>query len=297
MIGLARERKRTFEVEKGAVGRVALGLALIATFWTVSWLQMRPVSDYYFFPLWLGYILAVDGLLALKTGTSPIQRYRWRVVVLFGVSVPLWWLFELFNQVVGNWRYHAPASYTTLEYALLASLSFSTVVPAVLTTTELVRSFRLDPLRRLPRTEPRPALLVGIHLTGWLMVGLTLFQPDLFFPFVWLSVVFILDPVASWLGTRSLAWHIGQRDWSPLVNLALGTLICGWFWEMWNVYSLPKWTYDIPYADVLHVYEMPALGYGGYIPFGYEIYLFVVVVHRLLPWLKVPDMRVSSRSD
>ncbi|HEX5166065.1 MAG TPA: hypothetical protein VFV93_11760, partial [Thermomicrobiales bacterium] len=133
---MARGDNPTLAVEKAAVGRLGTGIALIAVFWTFSWLQLRPVSDYYFFPLWLGYILTVDGLLALRTGTSPVQRCRWRVVVLFVVSVPLWWLFELFNQVVGNWRYHAPVTYTTLEYALLASLSFSTVVPAVLTTTE-----------------------------------------------------------------------------------------------------------------------------------------------------------------
>jgi recombinational DNA repair protein (RecF pathway) len=26
--------------------------------------------------------------------------------------------------------------------------------------------------------------------------------------------------------------------------------------------------YAIPYVDVLHVFEMPLLGYAGYLPFG-----------------------------
>lgn len=297
MTDLARRRNEDVTWDRPATLRVLVGLLLVAAFWVISWLRLRPASDYYFFPLWVGYILTVDGLVALRTGTSPIQRSRWRVLVLFAVSVPLWWLFEAFNERVGNWQYQGPARYSTVEYALLASLSFSTVVPAVLTTTEFVRSFRLNPLRRLPRIEPTRRLLVLIHVAGWLMVGLTAGRPDQFFPFIWLSVVFILDPVASWLGGRSLAWHIERHDWSPLFNIAAGTLICGWFWEMWNVYSLPKWTYSISYAEYLHVFEMPILGYGGYIPFGYEVFLFTVVVGRLLPWLKVPDSRVSSRVD
>jgi hypothetical protein len=277
--------------------RLIAGLSLVAIFWTVSWLQLRPISNYYFFPLWLGYFLTVDALVVLRTGTSPFERAGWRVVTLFAISVPLWWLFEGFNEVVGNWRYHQAARYATLENVLLSSLAFSTVVPAVLTTAELVRSFRLDPLRRLPRIEPTPALLTAIFVAGWVMVGLTLGWPELFFPLVWLSVVFILDPVATWLGGRSLAWHIGRGDWSPLFTIALGTLICGWFWEMWNIYSMPKWTYSIPYLEHLHIFEMPLAGYGGYIPFGYEVYLFVIVVGRLLPVLNVPDVRVSARFD
>lgn len=297
MTDLAARRYGEATWDKAAIGRCLVGLSLIAIFWSVSWLQLRPVSDYSFFPLWLGYILTVDGLVAIRTGTSPIRRDSWRVGWLFAVSVPLWWVFEGFNEVVGNWRYQTPSRYTALEYALLASIAFSTVVPAVLTTTELVRSFRLDPLRRLPRIEPTRTVLLAIHLTGWLMVVLTLLWPDVFFPLVWMSVVFLLDPVAHRLGGRSLASFVAWRDWSPLFNIAAGTLICGWFWEMWNIYSLPKWTYSIPYAEYLKVFEMPLLGYGGYIPFGFEVYLFTIVVRRLLPWLKVPETRVSTRAD
>jgi hypothetical protein len=161
----------------------------------------------------------------------------------------------------------------------------------------LVRSFHLDPLRWLPRIEPTLRLLLVIHLAGWVMIGLIVGWPQFFFPLVWISVVLVLDPIAYWLGGRSLGWHIARHDWSPLFNIAVGTLICGWFWEMWNIYSLPKWTYSIPYVEYLHVFEMPVLGYGGYVPFGYEVYLFTVVASRLLPWIKVPEMRVSLRAD
>jgi hypothetical protein len=43
-------------------------------------------------------------------------------------------------------------------------------------------------------------------------------------------------------------------------------------WESWNFYSLPKWVYHTPGAQFLHVFEMPLLGYAGYIPFALELF-------------------------
>ncbi len=56
-------------------------------------------------------------------------------------------------------------------------------------------------------------------------------------------------------------------------------LTCGVFWEMWNYWSAPKWIYDIPYASRPKVFEMPLLGYGGYLPFALEVYAFYHLIH------------------
>jgi hypothetical protein len=47
-------------------------------------------------------------------------------------------------------------------------------------------------------------------------------------------------------------------------------LVCGFFWEMWNWGSLARWEYSIPHVDRFRVFEMPLLGYAGYLPFGIE---------------------------
>jgi hypothetical protein len=277
------------------VVRLAIGLALVAFWWPVAWRELRPISDYYFFPLWLGYILSVDGLLGMRTGASPISRHHWRVAGMFLVSSALWWIFELINQVVGNWRYHAPVHYTDLEYFLLASLAFSTVVPAVLTTAELIRTLRLDPLAGLPRLRLTFGRLIGYHVLGWLILIATLDAPSIFFPLVWFALIFLLDPVVTAMGGLSIARRLDRGDWSTVFNLGAGTLICGFFWEMWNVYALPKWTYDIPYADWLHVFEMPLLGFGGYIPFGLEVYVFYELCRMLVPMARLPRTVVSNQ--
>ncbi len=41
---------------------------------------------------------------------------------------------------------------------------------------------------------------------------------------------------------------------------------------MWNYWSYPKWKYEIPFVDFLHVFEMPLLGYTGYLPFALELF-------------------------
>jgi len=63
-----------------------------------------------------------------------------------------------------------------------------------------------------------------------------------------------------------------EGNWRPIVSLSFGALICGFFWEMWNYYSWPKWIYHTPGTEFLHVFEMPLLGYAGYIPFALELY-------------------------
>ncbi|HUG14018.1 MAG TPA: hypothetical protein VMM78_03275 [Thermomicrobiales bacterium] len=295
MNGTTHRRALATTGPRRGLARCALGAALIAVWWPIAWLQFRPLSDHYFFPLWLGYILAVDGILTLRTGTSPMTRSGIRVAWMFVASIPLWWTFELFNQIVGNWHYHLPRPYGPVAYALLASLAFSTVVPAVLTTCELVRSVNWDPLRRLPPIEAERRTLVALCTAGLAMVALIVAWPSYAFPLVWLALIFVFDPVASALGGKSIAWRLRRGDWSSVANLGVAALICGFFWEMWNVWALPKWTYEIPHADWLRVFEMPVLGYGGYIPFGVEVYIAYVLLGRLLPSAAFPEPRVSSR--
>ena len=49
-------------------------------------------------------------------------------------------------------------------------------------------------------------------------------------------------------------------------------MVCGFFWEMWNYWAAPKWVYHVPFVDFWHVFEMPLLGYLGYLPFALELY-------------------------
>jgi hypothetical protein len=63
-------------------------------------------------------------------------------------------------------------------------------------------------------------------------------------------------------------------DWRPVILSATAALFCGFWWELWNAYSFSHWEYTIPYVHALKIFEMPILGFAGYLPFG--ITCFVV---------------------
>ena len=259
-----------------------VGLALVLVAWPLNWLLPGQRTAYLFFPLWLGYVLAVDGLVYLRKGSSLLTRSWQRFVGLFFVSAPAWWLFEAINLRTQNWFYLGTESFSPLEYFLLASLDFSTVIPAVFGTAELASTFpfirRLKP--GLPIRDDRRTTL-GFFAAGWVMLALMLAWPLVFFPFVWVSIYFITEPVNVWLGNRSLTEGTRTGDWRKPVALFVGVLITGFFWEMWNFFAFPKWIYQVPGVGVLQVFEMPLLGYGGYLPFALELYALYHLVMGL----------------
>jgi hypothetical protein len=227
-----------------------------------------------FFPLWLGYALAVDGWTFARTGTSPLARARRGWAALFLVSAPAWWLFELINRRLQNWEYHGGEELSDLEYFLYSSLAFSTVMPALLGTAELVRSGRwVERFARGPRVRATPFGMALCFAAGLAMLASMLAWPRVLYPFCWTSFVFLLEPVCWRLRRPALCDDLARGDWRPWISLWTAGLVCGFFWELWNVPSWPKWTYDTPGVDFWHVFEMPLLGYLGYLPFSLEVWL------------------------
>ena len=75
-----------------------------------------------------------------------------------------------------------------------------------------------------------------------------------------------------------------------------GVLICGFFWEFWNFKSHPKWAYHVPGVDFLRVFEMPLLGYLGYLPFALEVYLLKELILPGEPRLSLSAERRESEA-
>jgi hypothetical protein len=250
-----------------------VGLILIAVCWPLNWTLPGVRTAYLFFPLWLGYILVVDALVQVRTGTSISTTSRKNFVLMFVVSAPVWWLFELINLRTANWEYVGRELFSTLQFALLCTISFSVVVPAVFETAELIRSFRwMDPLARGPRAPAARAMFAGLFVIGLAMLAAVLVCPKIFYPFTWIALVLILEPINYWTSRPHFLEQLRNGDWRTVISLSFGALVCGFFWEMWNYYSCPKWTYPIPGLGFWRIFEMPLLGYGGYIPFGLEVY-------------------------
>ena len=257
--------------------RIWVGLGLVAASWVPNWSLDGLRTHLLFFPLWLGYILALDGLTCARSGTSPLARLGARgTAFLFAVSAPVWWLFELFNLRLANWEYVGRERFGDLEYFVLCSVSFSTVMPAVFVTAEWMRGMRwVERFGRGPAIRLGGTGLARLGLVGLAMLAAMLVWPRALYPLVWVGGVFLLEPIVVMLGRRGLSFSLAVGDWRGWLSLWAGGLFCGFFWELWNLYSYPKWIYHTPGVEFAYLFEMPALGYLGYLPFALELYLLL----------------------
>lgn len=235
-----------------------------------------------FTPLWLGYVVTMNALAYRRSGRSPLtHRTRW-LLALFGVSAAFWWLFEYLNQYTDNWYYTGLQAASAWDYFLQATLPFSTVLPAVASTWAWLGTFpRLDALA-LPAVRFRPACAWISLFGGTVALGGIGVRPEALYPTLWLGPIFILGGLQHlMLGETPLA-PLARGDWRPLLQPALAALVCGCFWEMWNAGSLAQWHYSIPYVQRFPVFEMPLLGFAGYLPFGVECALVMDLVATMV---------------
>lgn len=253
------------------------GVALTLAAWVVAWTRapaLVPVQSFTFLPLWFGYIVVVNALLAWRTGHCPLADDSLRYGALFPISALFWWFFEYLNRFVQNWYYVGIEDFSALEYLLWNSLAFATVLPAVGATQALLMSFpRLHAgLEQATRIEPirsratALATLAGASL-GLLSIGL---WPDFTYSMLWLAPLGIFIALQALFGQPHVFVPVARGDWRGVWTWALAALVCGLFWETWNFYSAAKWAYAVPFVHRWEVFEMPLLGYSGYLPFGLE---------------------------
>lgn len=245
--------------------------------WIMAWNRFDWFADYQVFtfsPLWFGYIGIVNALTYARSGTCMmIQRPKY-LARLFMVSAVFWWYFEYLNRFVQNWYYIGIEGLSPTQYVVFATLPFSTVLPAVLGTYELLQTFPrlsagLGAYKKLGIINPQPIALTVLAIASAGLMGIGIY-PDYLFPLLWLSPLFILTSIQRIAGMETIFTPLRSGNWSRIFLLALSALICGVFWEMWNYFSYAKWLYSIPFVQKFHLFEMPLLGYAGYLPFGLE---------------------------
>jgi len=252
-------------------------MALSAATWLLAWSRF-PWFDHLqmftFSPLWLGYIIVINALTWRRTGHCMLLDRPRHLLRLFVWSAVFWWFFEFLNRFVQNWYYQGIGSLTPLQYFIFATLPFSTVLPAVLGTYEWLASFPsagcgLDRFIRIRIARPR--LLAGAALAasgaGLASIGI---RPDLLFPLLWVSPLLIIVSLQALRGRQTLLCPLGEGRWRRLYLLGTAALVCGLFWELWNFGSCARWIYTVPYVNRFRLFEMPVLGYAGYLPFGLE---------------------------
>jgi hypothetical protein len=99
---------------------------------------------------------------------------------------------------------------------------------------------------------------------------------------LWVAPFLIITAGQAVCGVETVFRDLPRGDWRRVWLPALAALVCGFFWEMWNVKSLAHWEYSVPFVQRFHIFEMPFLGYGGYLPFGLECMAVAIMLDRLM---------------
>ncbi|UCH91886.1 MAG: hypothetical protein JSU60_04110 [Nitrospirota bacterium] len=252
-----------------------IALFWVASSWILAWTRFswfEPWQPHTFPLLWFGYILVLNALTYQRSGQCMITHQPRLLCHLFLLSAGFWWAFEYLNQYVNNWHYVNLPHTSHFEYILQTTVAFSTVLPAVLSTDEWLATFsRLT----LPFKNWRPLPWMIHQKTGWIFLGLGSLGlgligiwPTILYPLLWISPLCALVGIQFLGKGKSCLQSLARGDWRPVVLSALAALMCGFWWELWNAKSMVHWEYTIPYVHTFKIFEMPILGYSGYIPFG-----------------------------
>lgn len=273
-----------------------VGLAVAAAAWIFAWTRFawfEPMQRYTFTPLWLGYILAINALAFRRGGRCLSHDRSTCFILLFPASAAFWWYFEYINRYIGNWQYIGVESIGDLEYFVHATISFSTVLPAVVSTRDWLTSFpRLErglaSLWPLPSADSRATtvVLVTFGVIGFFAIGA---WPSYAYAMVWVAPMLILTALQSIGRLPNPLTNLTRGDWRGVGLPALAALFCGFFWELWNWQSFAHWEYGIPFVHRFILFEMPILGYAGYLPFGIACIAVADMVCR--------DTTAASNSD
>lgn len=245
----------------GAAGLAASALGLaVGTAW------LKP---FFFLPAWWSLLALLVGLNRRGPRAPGSARDAAVFARRAAVSVPFWLAYEALNLRLRDWEYIGLPEPRGPRWAGYA-LAFATVLPAILETAAFLRA-------RWPAGETgarRPWLLgpgaaAAQSGLGALCLALPLWEPALFFPLVWASAFLLFEPAvaakrpaASWLAALAEG---SSRDLRVLLTSGL---LCGLAWEGLNFWAGGKWRYTFPWPRGPKLFEMPWLGFVGFLPFA-----------------------------
>jgi tetratricopeptide (TPR) repeat protein len=287
-----RRRTRPFP----AYGWIGLAFLVVA-----EWLMFRgvePVATFFTPIAWTAYILIADAAVFSIRGHSRLRNSPVQFARLALLSVPLWLVFEAYNLRLTNWIYAGGISMPPPVHWFGYAWAFATIWPGIFLTADLVESFawREKPVRRIvfSRRAENAFMIAGAI---FLIVPIILPRAlgSFLFGAVWLGFVFLLDPINFRLGLPSFEADLAAGRASRFFSFLASGWVCGWLWEFWNFWAAAKWNYIFPIMQGEKIFEMPLLGYLGFLPFALECFVMYYFAAWLLGFEKPPVSREVSQ--
>lgn len=242
--------------------KIPIGIALIVIGALAIILPIAPLAKIVYPILWWGLILILDQINLWVRKSSPIKDGGF---LFWGIIVPLstiyWLYFELANIYFPQWIY-VGVPMNLLLNTLLTFASFATVIPAII---EIFWFFKPSAAENQVKISKKYSLL--FIAAGLFMLSIPFWNNNFILnQLIWIAPFFLLLPIAK----------------MPPLNLkflAAGTIAgigSGFFWEFLNFWAGGKWEYII-LPETFRIFEMPIIGYSGFIPFAFStiaVYFF-----------------------
>ena len=266
-----------------------IGAAIIAAAEALLFIGNQLVGHWFTPIIWTGYILFVDALVFRIRGRSLLVNDRLEFLAVAIISIASWWLFEFYNaprfwksSLELWWHYHNLEPNIWIR-RLGYDWAFATITPALLETAELFGATIFKESNQRAQRKLFKPLLIGLALVGAVGVILPLVVPNEWLaPVIWLSFIFLLDPLNALRSWPSITGDLAQGDWRRILSLLTSGFLCGFLWEFWNYWALAKWTYTVPYFGNIKLFEMPIFGFLGFPPFAIECWAMYIFVRSLL---------------
>lgn len=276
------------------------GLVWIAVFAYLTTVPSGPnwLLHWAYIPLFWGFAFMLDGLIYKRTGGKSIVNNAPKELIGIGVaSVAGWLLFEYLNFfVLEYWYYPFGNKVPGAEFYTYAIFASSALMPLSFqwyslfnTFPNFVNKYKFGPKIRLSRKVKWILFSIAIIALFFMPI-----LPAYFAPIIWLSPLIILAVALELIGLWTPFTPIAKGNWTPVLFTALTYLVEGFLMEGQNYFSAHHqgleaitnypgyWMYNVPFVNKYHVFEMPVVGFYGYLPFGIYCLVWWVAFAYLL---------------
>lgn len=229
------------------------------------------VGNYTYAVTWWGILTLIDEWNFRRRGLSLWRGHAARFAfVTLPLSVVFWLFFEMLNLGSPQWRYRGGLPNLSAQ-VLFGFVSFGTVIPIMIEIYWVIGGeFRL----------PRAAANTLKRHSGILaLIGVALTLLPYFNHEFWLNQGMWIAPALLLLRLAPLP--VGSPSAARLaLNVAANGIVAGLMWESLNWFSPTHWEYLI-LQSWPHLFQMPWIGYIGFIPFAFTALLVYSFAERI----------------
>jgi hypothetical protein len=258
------------------------GIAIIAAGEILLFSGVPLIKQWFTPVMWTGYIMLMDAVVCRARGSSLLSSHGLEFLLLAIISIGSWAIFEGYNVLLKNWTYVGLPDNMLERYAGYA-WAFATISPGMFVTYEVLDIYLPGESPAEQRRLPN-GVFAGFVIFGLASLVVPLVWPSTWMtPLVWVGFAFFLDPINGRLGDRSFLSEFFTGRFRSMPVMFLAGAMCGLLWEFWNYWATSKWHYEVPYLGHIKLFEMPVLGFLGFMPFAVESFAIYIFVRRFIP--------------